>query len=107
MKNYELSYIEDALDNNVSLEDLIAKIEMTIAGTPAEFLQQLTKWLLSDVELKPCPFCEATEDILEIDTDVDSNCSHVVCNYNKGGCGGSGGYRNTVTEATDDWNQRV
>lgn len=68
--------------------------------------------------LKPCPFCGSTaitvldaNEISELDCDselwADDPTFAAVCDFNKGGCGATGGYRETVTEASEAWNQRT
>ena len=70
------------------------------------------------MNLKPCPFCGKTEiivldanEISELDRDselwADGPTFAAVCDFNKGGCGATGGYRETVTEASETWNRRT
>jgi Lar family restriction alleviation protein len=70
------------------------------------------------MNLKPCPFCGKTEiivlnanEISELDRDselwADDPAFAAVCDFNKGGCGATGGYRETVTEASETWNRRT
>lgn len=59
---------------------------------------------------KNCPFCGSTQ-IEWFDEDCGC-CSDVkqfalVCNILKGGCGATGGYRDTEEEAIEVWNQRI
>lgn len=68
-------------------------------------------------KLKPCPFCGGAN--LSISDCVElGECENfircrsntfvaVVCDYNKGGCGASGGYYETETEAIAAWNRRA
>lgn len=69
------------------------------------------------MNLKPCPFCGKTEiivldanDISEADPDDNrwepDPCYAVVCDYNNGGCGATSGYRESIGQAADAWNQR-
>lgn len=64
--------------------------------------------MLKKGELKPCPFCNGIK--LDI---IDGECEGfggigkaVVCNYNQGGCGATGGFRPTEEEAIEVWNRR-
>ena len=55
-------------------------------------------------KLKSCPFCRKKH------TAEIANCEPyktVVCNVNKGGCGASGGYYPTESEAIEAWNRRA
>lgn len=68
-------------------------------------------------KLKPCPFCGCKEimiaNCIELeDCEKFEGCDEevyltAVCNFNKGGCGASGGYRRTKEEAIEAWNRRV
>ena len=69
------------------------------------------------MNLKPCPFCGKTEIVVfdanviaEIDRDsdlwADDPTYAAVCDFNNKGCGASGGYRETESEAIEAWNQR-
>ena len=53
-------------------------------------------------ELKPCPFCK--KEVARIWEDEGD--FTVVCDWGKGGCGASGGYRGTEEEAVKAWNRR-
>ena len=70
-------------------------------------------------EFKPCPFCSKT-DSLVIESCVDlQDCKNydkcdeeysyraVICSFNLGGCGASGGFAKTREEAIAKWNRRV
>lgn len=69
------------------------------------------------MNLKPCPFCGKIEivvlnanDISEAEPDDDRwepACYAVVCDYNAGGCGATGGYCSTDLEAAKAWNRRT
>jgi Lar family restriction alleviation protein len=68
------------------------------------------------MNLKPCPFCGKAEiivldanEIIEVETEQWGNNPYhaAVCDFNKGGCGATGGYRETVTEASETWNRRT
>ena len=67
-------------------------------------------------KIKRCPHCDS-EDAVEIQTSQEMNdcdadeCAYgdgnmvaVCCNYNKDGCGASGGYRESASQAIDAWN---
>ena len=66
-------------------------------------------------KLKPCPFCNNSLSLLlataaEIDLDDEDGADEqwaVVCNFNKGGCGATSGYRDTPESAVDAWNRRA
>lgn len=82
---------------------------------------------MSDIELKPCPFCGGR--MLEITSMRDleecgnfeheschceqyekpGNCGYItiVCNKNKGGCGAASGYYVTEGKAVEAWNRRT
>lgn len=59
--------------------------------------------------LQRCPHC-GKQEVLEIVCDDETeDCSYfysIVCNLNKGGCGASGGYRDSKKEAIETWNKR-
>ena len=60
--------------------------------------------------LKRCPFCGA--DVAEFKVfpadgrKIFSKRYGIVCDYERGGCGGAGGIYKTPQEAIDAWNQR-
>ena len=54
-------------------------------------------------KLKRCPFCGKKK---SVELEEDDNQYTVVCNFNKNGCGSSGGYKDTVLEATVICNKR-
>lgn len=68
-------------------------------------------------KLKPCPFC-GKKDTLHIANFRElEECENfegynvtpyvaVVCDFNKGGCGASSGYRISSQKAVEVWNQR-
>lgn len=64
------------------------------------------------IELKDCPFCG--KDILVVSREDEAygkaknknGYFAVCCNFNKGGCGSTGGYRKTKEEAVEVWNKR-
>lgn len=58
--------------------------------------------------LKPCPFCGAKTSVeIEIDDEDDYATNYAVnCDYSKGGCGATSGYRQTKAEAIELWNKR-
>ena len=78
-------------------------------------------------DLKPCPFCgmnvaeptsllecelcanfEDDELCPNYDSCGSDGCGHfVACNVNKGGCGASTGWYQTVEEAINAWNRRA
>ena len=55
---------------------------------------------------KACPFCGKT-DTLEYDYSEVGEKVCVVCNVNKGGCGGASGYYDTEAKALGKWNSRA
>jgi len=64
-------------------------------------------------KLKKCPFCGKTNIYIAPDwelegKDPDDGTGYfaAVCNYQNGGCGASGGYRETKEEAIAAWNNR-
>lgn len=68
-------------------------------------------------ELKPCPICGKTETLKISDCVAIEDCDRfeicdkvtfklIVCDYNKGGCGTSSGYRPTKEQAIEAWNDR-
>ena len=57
-------------------------------------------------KLKPCPFCGSTAIDIE-DKFTFRTFYYAVCNYNKGGCGATGGTRDNEEEAVEVWNRRV
>lgn len=67
------------------------------------------------IKIKPCPFCNASEtvqclpeSIISGNADEDTPDYFAVnCNFNLGGCGATGGYRETEEEAIKAWNNRV
>ena len=70
-------------------------------------------------ELKPCPFCNSTENLIVIsciddccDDAICENCPHeiqytVCCNARESGCGATSGYAETEEKAIEKWNRRV
>ena len=66
-----------------------------------------------DERLRPCPFCGSrvapfvTRYWNEAVCDYEENEWHVVCNFNKGGCGGSSGVRGSELAAIELWNRRA
>lgn len=70
---------------------------------------------MENKKLKPCPFCgghniEITSCDFECCADCDG-CDNktyaIVCNVNKGGCGGASGFQTTKAEAIEAWNRRA
>lgn len=64
-------------------------------------------------ELKKCPFCGNIDVFVAQDWEIEGNNPEdgsgyyaVICDYRKGGCGASGGYRETIDEAQIAWNNR-
>lgn len=68
-------------------------------------------------DLKRCPFCGRNKARFADCKDVQccgqwETCREdgpvsVVCDFLAGGCGGSGGFRETYEEAAEAWNKRV
>ena len=64
-------------------------------------------------KLKPCPFCRKSDSVAvysaaEISKDPNElECYAVCCDIEKGGCGATGGYKDTPEEASENWNQRA
>ena len=65
-----------------------------------------------DERLKPCPFCGSEtapfvgQHFNEVRRQYDFQWQ-VVCNFNNGGCGGSGGVRPDEGAAIAAWNRRA
>ena len=57
-------------------------------------------------KLKPCPFCGATEPIVQINSPNKMD-KEIVCHLGKGGCGARVGWYVSVIELRNAWNQRV
>ena len=68
-------------------------------------------------ELKSCPSCGGKKLIITncIELEECNNfeececnpCYTVCCDFNQGGCGASGGYYQTESEAIEAWNRRA
>ena len=77
------------------------------------------KYTERSVELKPCPYCGKS--VARIVNCYENNCREdtsdcageychtvaVCCDFYKGGCGATGGYRKTEEEAIGAWNRRA
>lgn len=70
------------------------------------------------MKMKPCAYCgsieslDITSPIEEWDHEEYGPCPHgesyaVVCNFTKGGCGCTGGYRVKKDDAIEAWNRRA
>ena len=63
-------------------------------------------------ELTPCPFC-GNEKLFILDEGYNSGAYEnipnyaVCCDFYRGGCGATSGYRRTEEEAIEAWNRRV
>ena len=64
--------------------------------------------------LKPCPFCgnkkvnvESYNEINGKDDDDENESYAVICSVFEGGCGATGGYKDTPEAAFENWNQRT
>lgn len=62
--------------------------------------------------LKTCPFCgnKNVEICSGAEIEEDENiaeCYAVVCSIHDGGCGATGGYKNTREDAAKNWNNRT
>ncbi len=67
---------------------------------------------MSKLKLNACPFCGSTTApkplrASEIDDDVDAPDFAVCCRYGEGGCGATGCYALSKTEAVAKWNRRA
>lgn len=69
-------------------------------------------------EIKPCPFCKSQKapelsSCIDMEACVDFEACEsdgvfcVCCDFNKGGCGASSGFRFTKEEAIEAWNTRA
>lgn len=60
-------------------------------------------------KLKPCPFCGNKDVTLMTRRGKDGwrDRFFVLCDYNDGGCGASGGWYHYPDEAVEAWNRRV
>jgi len=56
--------------------------------------------------LLPCPFCGATESVEIVPTNYPGEV-RVICNFHRGGCGGSTGCGDTEVESVALWNRRA
>ena len=56
--------------------------------------------------LRKCPFC-GNKNLIIIDNDEAYPNYSVCCDYLKGGCGSTSGFRETKEEAIELWNKRV
>ena len=54
--------------------------------------------------IKPCPFCGNEQSVYML---KEGKNYAVICDYNWGGCGACGGYRETLKDAAEAWNKRV
>lgn len=73
--------------------------------------------LYTYTEIKHCPFCgknaasistaKGMEECENFERCIDCAYVTVVCDFNKGGCGASSGYRCTEEEAILAWNERA
>lgn len=54
--------------------------------------------------IKPCPFCGQERSVYMLKEGKDYA---VICDFNWGGCGACGGYRETPKDAAEAWNKRV
>ena len=54
--------------------------------------------------IKPCPFCGKEGSVYMLKEGKDYA---VICDFNWGGCGACGGYRETPKDAAEAWNKRV
>lgn len=71
---------------------------------------------MSENNLKPCPFCGGTKIVIDgckgleecklFEECDDEEFYAVVCDFTQGGCGASGGYRETKEQAITAWNKR-
>lgn len=80
--------------------------EVMSTNTAYEAKEKIEAWEKRE-KLKPCPLCGSAA-ALEIDEDrTDGYENYAIrCNYNKGGCGTTGGYRETKEKAIELWNKR-
>lgn len=71
-----------------------------------EVIDIVQKWSDEHPDIKPCPFCGKTE-AAHIKYDKHSDMVQVICDYTKGGCGSSTGFKYCDEEAWKLWNKRV
>lgn len=64
---------------------------------------------MSEIGLKPCPFCGKNAVVLTRQKGENGwrDWYYVLCDYDFGGCGASGGWRHYAQEAVDVWNTRT
>lgn len=88
-----------------SKQELLDKIEELRMLVEEQQLE-----LCIDEGLLPCPFCgESNSATIDEEDNIDlseNSYYSVVCNYRKGGCGSSSGYKETIEEAVELWNTR-
>ena len=79
----------------------------------AEVRNEIEKWQANKMnELKPCPFC-GNEKLVILEESTDSEIYEniinyaVCCDFHRGGCGATSGYRISEEEAIEAWNKRV
>lgn len=66
---------------------------------------------MSDINLKPCPFCGSESVILLTEKELEedetkSDYMTVVCDMHRGGCGAKSGFRQHGESAIAGWNKR-
>lgn len=73
---------------------------------------------MSETPYLLCPFCGRHEPVEPINSGMEDDMNYreddtnmisyaIVCNFTKGGCGATAGYRPTEDEATEVWNKRI
>ncbi len=65
---------------------------------------------MNEVKLKQCPFCGKSAPIVCLSREKEPNTGwqyQVVCDYNFGGCGSSGGFDQDPKKAVAIWNRRI
>ena len=71
-----------------------------------EVIDIVQKWSDKHPDIKPCPFCGRTNTV-NAHYDEETDRLQIICDYNKGGCGSSSGFKETDAEAWELWNKRV
>lgn len=81
-----------------SIEDVFEKFSIH------EAMEKYNDWK-DRPKLKPCPYCGGTN-LTTMNGHIETSDVAIVCKFNDGGCGASGGFRRTYDEAVKAWNER-